>query len=117
MTLSIALASVVALVFAVLGVAKILTVPRMREMAAHAGFSVAAYRRIGVLEVAGAIGVPLSPIVRLFGGLAGAGLLLLLAGALTTHVRNHDTARAVIPAVVCMLLVASYLAALFAGGR
>ena len=117
MILSIALASVVALVFAVLGVAKILAVPRMREMAAHAGFSVAAYRRIGVLEVAGAIGVALGPIVRLFGGLAGAGLLLLLAGALTTHARNHDTARAVIPAVVCTLLVAGYLAALFAGGR
>lgn len=117
MILSIALASVIVLVFSVLGVAKILAVPRMREMAAHAGFSVAAYRRIGVLEVAGAIGVALGPAVRLFGGLAGAGLLLLLAGALITHVRNHDTVRAVVPAVACVMLVAGYLAVLFGTAR
>lgn len=117
MILSIALASVIALVFVLLGAGKILALPRMREMAAHAGFSVAAYRRIGVLEVAGAIGVALGPAVRLFGGLAGAGLLSLLAGALTTHVRKHDAARAAVPAVVCVMLVAGYLAALFAGGQ
>jgi hypothetical protein len=117
MILSIALACVIALIFAVLGAAKILAVPAMRKMAAHAGFSVAAYRRIGVLEVAGAIGVALGPAVRPFGGLAGAGLLLLLAGALTTHVRNHDAARALVSAAVCAMLVAGYLAALFGAAR
>lgn len=117
MILSVALACVIALIFAVLGVAKIAAVPAMREMAAHASFSVAAYRRIGVLEVAGAIGVGLGPAVRLFGGLAGAGLLVLLAGALATHVRNHDVARALVPAVACALLVAGYLAALFGTAR
>ena len=40
-----------------LGAAKILAVPPMRAAAAHVGFSVAAYRRIGVLEVAGAVGL------------------------------------------------------------
>jgi hypothetical protein len=113
MILPIALACVTALIFAVLGIAKILAVPSMRELAAHAGFSVAGYRRIGVLEVVGAVGVALGPVVRLFGGLAGAGLLLLLAGALTTHVRNHDAARKLVPAMACALLVAGYLAALF----
>lgn len=113
MILSIALACVIALIFAGLGVAKVLAVPATREMAAHAGFSVAAYRRIGVLEVAGAIGVALGPVVPLFGGLAGAGLLLLLAGALTTHARNHDAAGKLVPAMVCGLLVAGYLAVLF----
>ena len=117
MILSIALACVIALVFAGLGVAKVLAVPATREMAAHAGFSVAAYRRIGALEVAGAIGVALGPAVRLFGGLAGAGLLLLLAGALATHVRNHDAGRALIPAVACAMLVVGYLAALFGVAR
>lgn len=52
-------------------------------------------------------------VVPLFGGLAGARLLLLLAGALTTHVRHHDAARVLAPAVVCAVLVAGYLAVLF----
>jgi hypothetical protein len=110
---SIALASLIALIFTVLGMAKILALAPMRELAAHAGFSTAAYRRIGALEVAGAVGVALGPDVPLLGGLAGAGLLALLAGALITHVRNHDEPRAIAPAAVCAVLVAGYLAVLF----
>jgi hypothetical protein len=112
MILPIALACVIALIFAMLGTAKILALPAMRDRAAQSGFSTVAYRRIGVLEVAGAAGIALGLVVPLLGGLAGAGLLLLLAGALTTHVRNHDAARATIPAAVCALLVAGYLAVL-----
>ena len=48
----------------------------------------------------------------LLGGLAGVGLLLLLAGAVVTHLRNDDGPREVAPAVVCAVLVAGYLAAL-----
>jgi hypothetical protein len=44
--------------------------------------------------------------------LAGAGLLLLLAAAVLTHVRHHDGAGKIAPAVVCAVLVAGYLAAL-----
>jgi hypothetical protein len=66
----------------------------MRERAAHAGFSVGAYRGIGALEI------------------AGAGLLLLLAGALVTHVRNRDGIRDLVPAPVCAGLVAGNLVAL-----
>ena len=113
MIVSVALTCLVTLIFAVLGVAKILALPPMRELAAKSGFSTAAYRRIGVLEVAGAVGVALGPVVPLFGGLAGAGLLLLLAGALATHVRNGDGAREFAPAVVCAVLVVGYLAVLF----
>ena len=47
----------VAVVFVALGAAKILAAAPMRGRAAHAGFSVDAYRRIGVLEIAGAVGV------------------------------------------------------------
>jgi hypothetical protein len=43
--------------------------------------STAAYRRIGALEVAGATGVVLGLVVPLLGYVAGAGLLVLLAGA------------------------------------
>jgi DoxX-like family len=65
-----------------------------------------------VLEVAGAAGVLAGLIRPVLGGLASAGLLLLLAGAMVTHVRNHDGPREVAPAVVCVVLVAGYLVAL-----
>jgi DoxX-like family len=112
MNVSVALAALVAAIFTALGAAKILAVPPMRSRAAHAGFTVAAYRRIGVLEVAGAAGVLAGLIRPVLGGLASAGLLLLLAGAMVTHVRNHDGPREVAPAVVCVVLVAGYLVAL-----
>lgn len=111
-TVSIALACVVAFIFVVLGVSKILALPRMRELAANVGFSTAAYRRIGLLELAGAAGVVLGLAVPLLGGLAGVGLLSLLAGAVVTHVRNGQGAHEVAPAVICALLVGSYLAVL-----
>jgi hypothetical protein len=112
MNVSVALAALVAAIFTALGAAKILAVPPMQSRAAHAGFTVAAYRRIGVLEVAGAAGVLAGLIRPVLGGLASAGLLLLLAGAMVTHVRNHDGPREVAPAVVCVVLVAGYLVAL-----
>jgi DoxX-like family len=46
------------------------------------------------------------------GVLAGVGLLLLLAGALITHMRNQDRGRDLVPALVCAALVAGYLVAL-----
>jgi DoxX-like family len=106
------LSALLVLVFAVLGGAKILALPQMRQLATEAGFSVDAYRRIGVLELAGAAGIAAGAAVPLLGRLAGAGLLLLLAGALATHVRNRDGLGKSAPAIVCALLVAGYLATL-----
>jgi hypothetical protein len=107
------LAVVVAVVFGVLGFAKILAVPRMRGLAAKAGFSTTVYRGIGVLEVAGAAGVAFSPVVPLIGVFAAAGLLSLLAGALTVHMRNRDGVPELMPAVVCVMLVTCYATAVF----
>jgi hypothetical protein len=73
-----------------------------------------AYRRIGLLEVAGAIGLLLGATQPLIGALAGAGLMLLLAGAVVVHLRHGDTPRKLAPAVICGLLVAAYLVALLA---
>jgi DoxX-like family len=110
MTLAVAiLAVLLALVFLALGTAKILALQPMRELAAEAGFSTAAYRRIGLLEVAGAIGLLIGLIGPLIGALAGAGLLLLLGGALVVHLRKGDGPRKFAPALVCGLLVAAYL--------
>ena len=112
MNLAIVLAALTAVVFVVAGAAKILAVPPMQAAAGHAGFSVDAYRRIGVLEVAGAGGVLIGVIYPLIGGVASVGLLMLLAGAMVTHLRSHDRPRQVAPAVICIVLVAGYLAAL-----
>lgn len=103
------LAVLLALVFLALGTAKILALAPMRERAAEVGFSTAAYRRIGVLEIAGAAGLLTGLIAPLVGGLAGAGLLLLLGGALVAHLRNGDGPRKFTPAVIFGLLVAVYL--------
>lgn len=98
-----------ALIFSALGTAKILALQPMRELAAEAGFSVAAYRRIGLLEVAAVIGLLVGLFQPLIGILAGAGLLLLLGGALVVHLRKGDGPRKYAPAVVCGILVATYL--------
>ena len=79
----------------------------MRDRAAHAGFSVAAYRRIGVLEVAGAVGL----LIGLIRAAArrrwpASGCCSCSAGAVVTHLRNGDGPREVAPAVVCGVLVA-----------
>lgn len=111
--MNLALPRLIALIFAVPEVATILALAPMRELAAKAGFSTAAYHRIGVLEVAGAAGLAVGPVVPLLGGLAGAGPLLLLAGALATHVPIRDEVRALAPAAVCAVLVVGYLAVLF----
>ncbi|WP_086837992.1 DoxX family protein [Amycolatopsis kentuckyensis] len=108
----IVLSVLVAVIFVLFGAAKLFALAPMRERAAHAGFSVTAYRGIGALEIAGAAGLLLGLAVPVLGTLAGAGLLLLLAGALVTHVRNRDGLRDLVPALVCAALVAGYLVAL-----
>jgi len=108
------LAVLLALIFIGLGSAKILAVQPMRERAAEVGFSTTAYRRIGMLEVAGTIGLLLGSIEPLIGALAGIGLLLLLGGAVVAHVRAGDGPKKFGPAVICGVLTAAYLVALLA---
>ncbi|MET9629567.1 DoxX family protein [Lentzea sp. NPDC006480] len=110
--MTIAFAVLVALIFIALGTAKLLALPMARELATHSGFSVSAYRGIGALELAGAAGVLAGLALPLLGGLAGAGLLLLLAGALITHLRNQHALQQIAPALVCALLVIGYLVVL-----
>ena len=103
------LALILALFFGALGFAKLLAVPQMRLRAAHLGLSVDTYRGIGVLELAGGAGLLVGLAVSALGRLAAVGLLLLLAGALVSHVRNHDKPREMTAAVVAAALVALYL--------
>jgi hypothetical protein len=103
------LAGLLVIAFAVLGSAKLAAVPAMRARAAHVGFSVAAYRRIGLLEVLAVLGLLVGAFVPLIGALAAAGLLMLLGGALVAHLRNRDGVREIAPALVLALVTLTYL--------
>jgi hypothetical protein len=103
------LAGLLVVAFTVLGSAKLAAVPAMRERAQHVGYSVAAYRRIGLLEILGVLGLLVGAFVPVIGVLAGAGLLALLAGAVITHLRNGDGPREVAPALVLGLVSLTYL--------
>lgn len=103
------LASLLVVAFTAFGSAKLAAVPAMRAKAEHVGFSVTAYRRIGLLELLGVVGLLIGAFVPVIGALAGAGLLMLLGGAVVTHVRNGDGIRDIAPAIVLGLVTLSYL--------
>jgi hypothetical protein len=94
------LAAVLVVAFGVLGWAKVAAVPAMRGRAQHVGYSVGAYRRIGVLEILAGLGILVGAAVPLIGILAATGMVLLLAGAVITHLRNGDGLRELAPALV-----------------
>jgi len=103
------LAGILVVAFTVIGSAKLAAVPAMRARAAHVGFSVAAYRRIGLLEVLGVMGLLVGAFVPGIGALAAAGLVLLLGGAVVAHVRTGDGPREIAPAVVLGLVSVGFL--------
>jgi hypothetical protein len=103
------LAGLLVVAFAAAGSAKLAAVPAMRAKAEHVGFSVAAYRRIGLLEVVGVLGLLVGAFVPVIGALAAAGLLMLLGGACAAHLRNGDGLRELTPALVLGLVTVSYL--------
>lgn len=101
-----ALAAVLAAVFGVLGIAKLAAVPAMRTAAHHLGLSVDQYRLIGVLEVAGALGVLAGLLVAPLGLAAAVGLGLLMVGAVAAHALHRDgPSRLAIPVVVAVVVV------------
>lgn len=93
------------------GAAKLLAVAPMRERAAHLGYSVTGFRVVGALELAGVGGLwwgrygpaPLAVV-------AAVALLLLMAGAVVSHLRAGDGPSAAVPAVVVAALLVVLLA-------
>ena len=104
------LAGILIIAFGVLGAAKVAAVPAMRTRAHHVGYTVAAYRRIGTLELLGAAGLLVGAAFPLVGAAAGIGLLLLLGGAVIVHVRNGDGARELAPSLVLGLVALAFVA-------
>ena len=109
MTTTTILAGLLVVAFAATGSAKLAAVPAMRAKAEHVGFSVAAYRRIGLLEILGVLGLLVGAFVPIIGALAAGGLLMLLGGAVVAHLRNGDGARELAPALVLGLATLSFL--------
>jgi DoxX-like protein len=103
------LAGLLVLAFSAAGSAKLAAVPAMRSRAEHVGFSVSAYRRIGLLEVLGVLGLLVGAFVPTIGALAAVGLLMLLSGALVAHLRKGDGVRDIAPALVLGLVTLAYL--------
>src|SRR6201995_5720400 len=104
---AIALSVLVALVFVANGAAKFLGHPRMIEAGAHLGYSVRAFRIIGLLEVFGALGILLAPLGVPLSVAPGTGLVLLSLGGFVPHLRASDPIRLAAPALGCALLAAA----------
>jgi len=117
MTATTILAGVLVVAFAAAGAAKLAAVPAMRARAAHVGFTVAAYRRIGILEILGVLGLLAGALVPVIGAVAAVGLLLLLGGAVLTHLRSGDGPRELVPAIVLGLTTLAFLILVVAGLR
>jgi hypothetical protein len=108
-------ASLLAIVLAALGVAKLLALAPMRAAAAHVGVSVDGYRAIGALEVAAALGLVVGRSWFPLGAASAGGVVLLMVGAVVAHARAGDSVRNWVPAVGTAALAATYVA-LFPGG-
>ena len=117
MNLTTILAGLLVVAFATLGSAKLAAVPAMRTKAEHVGFSVSAYRRIGAMEVLGVLGLLVGAFVPVIGALAAVGLLILLGGAVLTHLKNGDGVREVAPAVVLGAAALTFLILVVGGLR
>ena len=104
---AIALSGFVALAFAADGAAKLLGHPKMIEASAHLGYSVRAFRVIGLLEIFGALGILLSPWCVPLSVAAATGLILLTIGGFVAHLRASDPIRLATPALACALLTAA----------
>lgn len=103
---------VMALIFTKAGVDMVRDVEPTRATSARLGIDERRFGMIGVLQLLGAVGLLVGLAWWPLGVAAAAGLILLMLGAIVTHVRVGDPAVEVAPALVC-LAGAAGAAALF----
>ena len=89
---------------------KLLGHPKMRQSAAHFEIAWPRYRLIGLAELAAAAGILIGLWWHPLGVAAAAGMTLLLAGALITHLRAADSGKEMAPALLALALALAYLA-------
>lgn len=109
MTATIILAALLAIVLLGAGATMTLAVSFQRDTAAHLGFSINAFRRIGVLELLGAIGVLLGLAIPTIGVLAAAGVVALMVGAAISHLRVRDRFHQLVPPIAIAAIAVAYL--------
>jgi uncharacterized membrane protein YphA (DoxX/SURF4 family) len=100
---------VLASAFCAAGVAKVLRVPQMRELAGQAKFSVNSYVVIGILEIAAVAGLVLGLVYHRLAPLAAAaatGLTVLMIGAIIVLLRAGNKPKDCVPALVLGVLSA-----------
>jgi hypothetical protein len=83
---------------------------RTEAMAVHLGIPVRRWRAIGVLELAGAVGVLVGIGVEALGLAAAIGLALTSLGAIATHIKVGDPPKALAGAVAGLLLSSAVVA-------
>ncbi|WET77880.1 DoxX family protein [Amycolatopsis sp. QT-25] len=106
------LSVLLAAIFAVLGVVKVLRQPSLIARTEGLGFPVRAIQGIGALEIAGAAGLVAGFFWAPLGIAAAIGLVALLIGAAVAHVRAGDGSRDVTPPVRLALVSAAAVTAL-----
>ncbi|WP_405729025.1 DoxX family protein [Streptomyces sp. NBC_00028] len=103
------LAVLLAVGFAAAAIPKILANAEAAANAEHVGFSVGAFRIIGLLEFAGAVGVLIGLLWAPLGVAAATGLILVSIGGLVSHLRVKDGPKAFAPVVLFGVLAAAVL--------
>ena len=96
-----------AALFAFSSTIKLLGVQRSLAIRDHLGISPTVWRLIGVLELAGVVGVLVGLRWPLLGIAAAVGLALLSVGAVVSHVRASDSVVETAPAVIGIALAVS----------
>ena len=92
------------------GSAKLLGHLKMQKAAARFGIPWAAYRLIGVAELAAAAAVLIGLWWHPLGVAAAAGMALLLLGAVITHRQAADSGKEMEPALLALAITLAYLA-------
>ncbi|MFF3460651.1 DoxX family protein [Streptomyces sp. NPDC002730] len=100
------LSAFLTVIFATSGIAKVTRNARALERSSKFGFSSRDYHAIGVLELAGAAGLMAGLWVVPLAIAASLGLMLLMAGAVVSHIRIKDPITISFPAVGLGLLAA-----------
>jgi hypothetical protein len=93
-----------AALFAFAGSIKVLGVPQSLAIRDHLGISPTVWRVIGLLELAGVVGVLAGLAWQPLGIAAAVGLALLSVGAVASHVRASDGAGQSVPAAIGLVL-------------
>ncbi|MEU6198545.1 DoxX family protein [Streptomyces sp. NPDC047061] len=106
---AVVLAVLLALAYLAAGSSKALGQDKALAQADHLGVPHGVNRLIGVLEVLGAATVVVGLWVAWLGVAAGAGLALLMAGAVGAHLRAKDPGKAVVPALALGLIALVYV--------